>query len=267
MSLKTAIAAVVVIYNVSCGQSDTCRALEQIQEDDFTVIIYDNSTADFGNREYCEEKGWKYLGGQGNVGISRAYNACVDALKDTGSASHVCLFDDDTHVDSAYFSKLKEAIAAGGRIFAPLVYSAGKLLSPCRINKGHITRRFADGDEALTYQGEEITAINSGMAIDLALFSDYRYDENIFLDGVDHTFLMDMRSRGEKLSIFPYRCNHSFSGDEKPSKQSALNRFQIYVKDYKYILRNQKVAYLLLVGKRALRLAAQYRSSIFLSMV
>ena len=123
---------------------------------------------------------------------------------------------------------------------------------------------FADAKEAMAYQGQEMSAINSCMAIDLCIFKDFRYDENIFLDGVDHHFTCQMRQRGEGLQVFDYRCDHAFSGTEKPPKASALVRFGIYAKDYHYILRNDKSAYLRLVGKRALRLTLQYRSFAFL---
>ena len=41
-------AAAVVIYNTACQDSPTCRALEKLSG--ITVLIYDNSTRDFGNR-------------------------------------------------------------------------------------------------------------------------------------------------------------------------------------------------------------------------
>lgn len=267
MSAKTGLAAVVVVYNISCADSVTCQALSRMEEPELSVLIYDNSTSDFGNRAFCGEKGWTYLGGSGNVGLSKAYNACIDHLKNRDFSGFLCLFDDDTRLDGSYFRLLREAAAGGGRIFVPLIRSAGKLLSPCRISKGHITRRFADEGEALDYRGDDLTAINSCMALAFSLFDQCRYDENIFLDGIDHTFLMKCKALGEKITVFPYRCDHDFSGDEMPPMQSALTRFRIYAGDYRYILRDDTAAYLLLVGKRALHLAVKYRSFSFLRIL
>lgn len=253
-------AAAVVIYNTACQDSPTCRALEKLS--DITVLIYDNSTRDFANRAYCEKAGWVYLGGQGNLGLSKAYNACIDYLKENPVADMLCLFDDDTDLEPAYFEALEKARAQGGRIFAPMIFAGGGLISPCILHKGHKVQMFAGEEEARAYTGENLSAINSCMAIDLEIFKDFRYDENIFLDGIDHNFTQAMK--GEKIHLLDYRCNHAFSGTEKPPKASALVRFKIYAKDYAYILRNNKAAYLRLVGKRALRLTAQYKTLAFL---
>lgn len=253
-------AAAVVIYNTTCQDSPTCRALRNLS--DVTVLIYDNSTRDFGNREYCEKSGWVYLGGQGNLGLSKAYNACIDYLKGNPVADMLCLFDDDTDLEPAYFAALEKAKAQGGRIFVPMIFAGGALISPCILRSGHKVKTFASEEEAKSYTGENLSAINSCMAIDLKVFDEFRYDENIFLDGIDHNFTQAMK--GEKIHILDYRCNHAFSGVETPPKASALVRFKIYAKDYAYILRNNKAAYLRLVGKRALRLTARYKTLAFL---
>ena len=255
-------AAAVVIYNTACQDSPTCRALEKLSG--ITVLIYDNSTRDFGNREYCEKSGWVYLGGQGNLGLSKAYNACIDYLKDKPVADMLCLFDDDNDLEPAYFDALEKAKGKGGRIFVPTVFAGGSLISPCILHQGHKVQMFGSEEEARAYTGENLSAINSCMAIDLGIFDDFRYDENIFLDGIDHNFTQAMKARGEKITIIDYRCNHAFSGVETPPKASALVRFKIYAKDYAYILRDNKAAYYRLVGKRALRLTARYKTLAFL---
>jgi len=256
-------AAAVVVYNTACQDSPTCRALQKLS--DVTVLIYDNSTRDYGNRAFCEAAGWVYLGGDGNLGLSKAYNACIDYLTENGKADMLCLFDDDTDLEPAYFDALEKARAeTDGHIFVPMIFAGGGLISPCILNPGHKVRMFADEQEAKTYTGENLSAINSCMAIDLQVFADFRYDENIFLDGIDHNFTQAMKARGEKIRIMDYRCNHAFSGVEKPPKTSALVRFKIYARDYAYILKGKKLAYFRLVGKRALRLMLQYKSPVLL---
>jgi hypothetical protein len=153
------------------------------------------------------------------------------------------------------------------KIVVPLIYSAGRLLSPCRLSKGHHSRLFTDEKQAMEYTGSDISAINSGMAVELSLFDGYRYDENIFLDGVDHTFLRDMAAKGHRPKVMNFSFTHEFSGDSKPPKAAALNRFRIYARDYAYILRDRKLAFYGLVGKRALSLTLGYRSSVFLKIL
>lgn len=259
------LAAVVVVYNMACRDSVTCQALLQLDDPAVSVVICDNSTKDYGNRDFCSTHGWSYLGGAGNVGLSKAYNAGIDYVKASIPAEAVCLFDDDTHISPDYFLALRQAMAAGKEnIFVPLIYSGGALMSPNLLKPGYRIARFQTEKEALSYTGQDISAINSCMALRLCLFDDYRYDENIFLDGIDHKFIGDMKARGESVKVFPYRCEQTFSGDEKPALQSAMARFLIFRKDFSYILRSSPLTYLYLVGKRALKLTLQYKTPKFL---
>ncbi len=257
--MRKTVTAIVVVYNIRCADSPTCQALETLP--DIPVVIYDNSTIDMNNQAYCKSHGWCYLGGNGNVGLSKAYNVAIDHIKAHAPTDRVCLFDDDTKLDSRYFEALDAA--GDGQILVPLIFAAGQLISPCRIDANHRVLAFPDAQTALNYNGHDLSAINSCMAIDLSVFDDYRYDENIFLDGIDHHFMLDMHKRGVSVTVFDYRCDHAFSGSERPSKQAALIRFGIYAKDYAYILRHNHRAYLRLVGKRALSLTFKYRSVSF----
>lgn len=260
---KKPVAAIVVIYNRSCADSPTCLGLRALG---ISVVIYDNSTADFDNKNQCRELGWAYLGGTGNLGLSKAYNACIDHLKAVNHVGLVCLFDDDTQIDVNYFEALQEAAnSSNARIFVPIIRSQGRILSPCMVSPKQRVSFFADDAAVYAYQGEELSAINSGMALDIAIFSKYRYNETIFLDGIDHYFVKDMKSRGERIDIMRYCCQHDFSGDGRPTKDAALFRFRIFAKDYAYILKDDKAAFVRLVGKRALHLCLQYRTFTFIS--
>lgn len=269
VNLSTSIFAAVVVYNVSCKHSITCQALSKLRNVSVGVLVYDNSTSDFGNREYCKAHGWSYLGGNGNVGISKAYNSCISELKNRGASGILCLFDDDTSIDEDYFLMLqKEALGSKSCIFAPIVYSGRRLLSPCLITKHYLTKSIRNEAEISGNERSSLSAINSGMAIALSLFEDYSYDENIFLDGVDHHFVQDMAIHGNMLHIIPYKCYQEFSSDSKTSNQAALARFKIFASDYRYILRNQRrIFWWFLVGKRAVRLTAQYGSIHFLRVL
>ena len=253
--------ALVVIYNISCPDSKTCQALSGLESEKLHIFIYDNSVKDYGNREYCLKIGWTYLGGTGNKGLSKAYNTCIDYLKQAGCTGYLCIFDDDSSIDQDYFRVLDQEISASGSgIYAPFLYSANRILSPFLLSEKHRTVLLKDEASAFAADRTKLSAINSGMAVNLSLFDGYRYDEHIFLDGVDHSFILDMRSAGSYVHILPYRCKHRFSGDEKPPLDVLDARFRIYVKDYSYIFRNRKLDYLILVGRRMLSLTVKYRS-------
>lgn len=258
------LAAVVVVYNTRCEDSITCQALKTVSKQNISVTIYDNSTEDYGNRVYCEEKGWQYLGGEGNIGLSKAYNACIDAL--IGKIDWICLFDDDTVITGDYFSMLRDAIQGGDDLYAPLIFSNQRILSPCRIREDFRAILFPDEETVLSYTGKDLTAINTGMAISMRIFQDYRYDERIFLDGIDHVFVRDMAKRGIYVHPFPYTCEQNFSADEKSSEESAKKRFSIFCKDMKYVLKEDSKNYRRLILRRALRLTMQYKTRAFLQI-
>ena len=188
MDSSCKIAVIVVVYNKSCKGSITCQALKALRHTKVSVLVYDNSVRDFGNASYCEKQEWIYFSQGENVGISKAYNVCVDHLK--------------KYMLAEYFDALNSAINdSGADIYVPLVFSAGRLLSPCKIKSNFNVSMFKDEQEALLYNRRDITAINSGMAIKLNVFDNYCYDEHIFLDGVDHNFMRDMNIHS-RISYF-----------------------------------------------------------------
>lgn len=268
MDFSSQLCVLVVVYNVHCSESTTCQGLLRIPDLQAKIIIFDNSTRDFENESFCREHNWVYLGGAGNVGISKAYNTGIDYARQRTEAQYVCLFDDDTNIDKDFFVTLHESLAnSSGNIFVPFIYSGRQLLSPSLIRPHMRIKPFAGENEAMQFKGMNVTAINSCMTIRLSLFDSYRYDENIFLDGVDHNFLNDMRVAGERVQIIPYACLHDFSGNATISEDAALFRFNIYAKDHYYILRNHKFSYYCLILKRMLRLTLRYKSLRFFKII
>ena len=264
---KICFAALVVVYNVKCEESATCRSLLACENDAVSVFVFDNSTSDFGNRDYCEKMGWHYLGGDGNKGLPRAYNACIFKIKEEMKEGFVCLFDDDTDFDADYFSALSKSIESNPEsdLFLPLIFCSGDLISPCRLTKSYRQILFSDSDEALSYNGADLSAINSCMAVRLSVYDDYSYDEAIFLDGVDHHFMMtQLLEKRSKASVFSHVCHHSFSGMERPDRDAALSRFRMFAKDHAYWFRKKPILYWRVVGKRALHLFLTYRSFVFI---
>lgn len=267
MSLQTKITIAIVVYNKFCAECATFKCIDTLNKNNYNVIVYDNSTKDFKNKEYCEERNVVYLGGEGNNGLSKAYNSIVNYLLNDASSEIICLFDDDTKISEEYFDALiKELYDENFSIFVPVVESNGKIISPFKSRKGHRAKKYKKIEDVFC-TNKELGAINSGMAIRLSIFNDYRYDENIFLDGIDHKFILDSRKRGCKIKVLNYVCKHSLSSMEKQSKDSAIIRFRIFVKDYRYILKKSKFAYFRLVGKRALRLTLQYKTLSFFKIL
>ena len=81
-------------------------------------------------------------------------------------------------MDADDFAALRNDMQAYGRIdvFAPVVKDEKGILSPC-ILKGAIGRRVKRADNL---PETEMSLINSGLAVRLKVFKDYRYDEGLF---------------------------------------------------------------------------------------
>lgn len=262
MSVSENIAVIVVVYNKSCDDSLTCQTLKGV--DNVKVVIVDNSTKPFDNKSYCADMGWEYLSENKNIGLSKAYNKGIDYLASLDFCGYVCLFDDDSEFDKEYFEIVKGFITNDEKadILLPVIYSLNSIISPCRILPNMQTNVFSSKEEALSYIGNDISGINSAMTIRFDVFKNYRYDENIFLDGIDHKFLSDMKSQGKKISVMDYVMKQNFSGNEKPNLSSALNRFVIYVKDMGYIMQNSS-EYKRLIFRRMAKLTLTYKSFAF----
>jgi hypothetical protein len=224
-----AMRVLVVIYNEYLAESLTLKSIDGIAG--LEVLIADNSTSDYGNEKFALEHGYRYFSTGGNKGLSKAYNTVISTLEKNDEV--IVLFDDDTTVDKAYFSVLKEAVEKYKDIdiFAPIVKDRKGILSPCVFNgiRGKRVKRL----ESIPQRG--ISVVNSGLAIRLRVFRDYRYDEGLFLDYIDHAFIRDVAGYNRsKIHILNVALQQSFSGSESTGKKEAINRYKTFKKDLLY---------------------------------
>ncbi|MEA4965621.1 MAG: hypothetical protein VB055_07360 [Oscillospiraceae bacterium] len=253
--MKNTIYPVIVIYNCRCEDSPSCSALLRLG---ISPLIVDNSTADYGNEAFCLAHGLVFLPMHGNAGLTKAYNAALDSLRSRDGT--VIWLDDDTELNQDYLNTLDGALSAEPetQIFLPLVVSLGdrrKLLSPCIYGKFRMKR--ADSCDAL--RGAHISAINSGMAVRLSVYDRYRYDEALFLDYVDHDFMLTAMASGLRYAIMEHATLYqNFSGDTVAGSSQIMSRFSIFKKDYlafakKHGLPLVVVSVLLAIRKRKLK--------------
>lgn len=255
--------AVVVIYNAKCEDSKTCRSLMSVEG--VNVLVMDNSTGDFGNNEFCREKGWEYCSMGGNKGLSRAYNRALGLLE--GKKGLVVWFDDDTTVPEDYFEKLKKGVSqnSDADIFLPKIFDERGLLSPCVI-KGYRVKRGSGSD---SFEADALTAINTGMACKLKVFEDYRYDEGYFLDYIDHAFIRDCKGRGLKFFVFDALLQQSFSDNTHENLEADKARFRIFARDFSRFcrgdLRGRLYSFFALLA-RAFKLSLIYKNFAFVKI-
>ena len=248
----------VVVHNKTLDESLACRSLIEQDNKEFQALIYDNSDEDYGLKEQCAEYCWIYLGGNGNQGLPEAYNRALDYSKEINAEGHICLLDDDTELGFDFISEAKAAVTGNNTdILLPILSNNGKILSPWR-EKGRI--HFRSYEECASESRDNLLAFNSGMVISLEVFKDYRYDEKLFLDCVDISFLTEMKKRRKRIAVIPVRCEQRFSGAEKLTREAAMKRFGIYTKDMRTYYGKKSLTGRFQLIKRAVHLSVIYRS-------
>lgn len=225
---------ILVLYNINYHQSETFNDLvntEYFHNNRIDIIVVDNSTADYQNSTVENNESIHYISMDGNVGLSKAYNRALNYITDK-EGHLIVLLDDDTHITNQYFQEIEKAyINQNADIYLPVIYDQeGSLLSPS-IMKKYRCLRAENLDEI---SDKNICGINTGMAIKGDIFSHYRYNENLFLDFVDHNFIRDMKEQKRKIVYVNTKLEQNFSLLED-DYESSLKRFKIAKKDiYEY---------------------------------
>ena len=143
--------------------------------------------------------------------------------------------DDDTELPDNYYTDLASCLDRhpGFDVYVPLVATrkSGELLSPS-ILKNYYTYRIKSPEEI---GRRPYSAINSGLLVRRDLYHNYRYDERLFLDCIDHDFIVYCRKHRYNIYLMKEIClTQNFSGDEKASRRSKLKRYQIFSRDFRY---------------------------------
>lgn len=259
--MNTEISVVIVIYNKSCADSETCRTVLLSAEQPARVLVMDNSTREYPNAAFCAERGWHYRSMGGNAGLSKAYNAALELLKDAHGL--VVWADDDTSFPENYFSGLSAFAEENPEksLFLPVVLSGERRISPSAAGKYRVEPVQTTAELA----GRPVTAINSGMAVRLELYqAGYRYDESLFLDCIDHDFMRWCRLNGKDFFVMNgVTLRQRFFIDSRPKRSAALARRKIFVRDFRTYSRKCGSSRLitglrLLIGRIRLELTCEH---------
>ena len=210
-----------VVYNSTI---DDCQAFQSLKESlltnkDVHTIICDNSIREDIKRinsQQSEAYNFTYLDMHGNRGLSNAYNSDIDHCQ----SQWLITSDQDTTYPQDYFKQLRCAIQQHSEvsIFYPRVVAPRMTMSPFKPYKSY----------------PSMCAINSGTCYKRDVFEVIHYNQALFLDFVD----IDLSLQIHKQHIPCLFLNNpvlsqSFSGVEHTSIQNALNRYKIYIKDYR----------------------------------
>ncbi|SEP62672.1 Glycosyltransferase, GT2 family [Streptococcus equinus] len=219
----------IVVYNKEVWNSVSFKFIDRYK-DKLNLIIFDNSTKNFGNKEYCVKQAITYYSVGKNIGLSKAYNYVLDRL-DLEKDNYLLILDDDTTLNSNYMEEIFSDIKNDSfDILLPKVNSNGQMISPSKLL---FDCRVVEIKDWNNVDFEKITGINSGMVIRCSVYKNIRYNENIFLDYVDHEFMRKIRKEKYNVQIMKSVINQDFSRNKIESIDSVKFRFSIYKKDFK----------------------------------
>ena len=258
---------IIVTYNKKISSIDNIQFLNN-NKTNVKLTICDNSEEQeirTANHRYCMKYKIKYSDMHGNKGLSRAYN---EAIKELKNDDWMVIFDQDTDVPIDYFSELEKSIAAypSINIHVPVVKSIKGQMSPSKLNRYCVKKILSIAPGAYT----DITAINSGMAIRKEVFDAVgNYNENIFLDYLDHFFIREYHKHFRQIAVFDCVLNQEFSDDDHSNFSRDLKRFQIYKNDFYEFCKDSatgRIYYLLKLSYRAAKLSIAHKKIGFLKM-
>lgn len=253
--------ALIVIYNKKIDDSITYNAIKD--DSKIKLIIYDNSNETYidYNKKFCKKNTIEYYTQNKNVGLSKAYNYVIRKLDVKG---YLIILDDDTKLTKEYLAEVHELTKKEEyEIILPIVKSNNKIISPASINNsGRV--KVLKNIEDIDYS--KITAINSGMIIKNNVYNEIKYNEELFLDYVDHDFMDNIRKSSFNIKIMDSIINQNFSFDQKNNIDSELHRFTIYKNDFKnYCFKNnKKIYYRVSIMIKTIKKIIKYKSLKFL---
>lgn len=261
---------VVVLYNMKYKDSNSLKSL--INNGIFfnQILVIDNSTnQDLLDYNYLGSNcKFRYISMNANVGISKAYNKAIENVNTTW----VVFLDQDTQINSDYINEVHNIIKNEKEIkaYCPIVKCNNLIVSPA-IMKKYRTKTFFNEREIKAVKGKKITFINSGVLINTDIFKAIgRYDEGIFLDFVDHDFSDRYFKEFGVVKIMNSKINHNLSTLNHNCIETALKRFEIYLKDFKSFIKKKEknmIMYKLIIIYRAIRLSYIYKSTKFIKII
>lgn len=223
--------ALIVIYNKNIVLDWDKKEAKRHEKINF--IIFDNSTDENiirKNKEFCSENDILYRGGEGNIGLSKAYNSIIKEFIQPDD--YLLILDDDSKIEYAYIEK---CLKCDDLVYTPInIDKANNAVdSPRRVKKGFLLK-----SEKMKSQNESesnyVVSINNGLLIKGSVFQKIGlYNESLFLYFVDSLFFFNLYKERIPTRIIHYYnyCDFSFGQLEyKPLKNKlALMKKDGYV--------------------------------------
>ena len=258
--ISNKIFAIIVLYNTKCDDSITYNKLKKINN--ISIIVCDNSTIVNDNKDKVCKDGFVYINMQGNKGLSKAYNKAIEEIKKIcgNQIYYVCIFDDDTEINHFFEISKKYIETNMYDVYLPVIKTNQRILSPCN----YINNKIYSIESIEKVDLSHISAINSGMIIKSDVFKKIKYNENLFLDYIDHDFMLKVKKNNFKIKIIDDLVLTQHFSMEENTIDSAYNRLKIMNKDLKEFYKKNKLQYYKQIIAYKLVMIKKYRSLKFL---
>jgi len=241
MMIEDKVVSIMVTYN---PEADVIENAESIIQSCERLVLIDNGSSP-NSKEFLhdlenEEKITVIYNPQ-NMGLGHALNQGINCLltsPDIPNFNWIATFDQDSKVDKDYFSKMlasyeahpnKEEIA---------------ILAPNWIEEKLINQAPSQMDNAQLQ--EQKTVITSGSLVKKKIFTEIGlFEEDYFIDFLDHEFCLRIRSHGYKIYMSPQVYMVHNLGNTKQHRLLGSNVMATnhnYIRRY-YITRNRLYTY------------------------
>lgn len=255
--------ALIVVYNKECENSESIRSIINYKEK-IKLIVFDNSTKKNNNENFCKTNDIAYYTVNKNIGLSRAYNFSISKIKNSDNNNYLIILDDDTNLNKEYFDELlEETNKEKFDIILPKVLSKNIIISPTNTQFNCRIQSVKDIEKI-----KKISAINSGMIVNLNVYDKIKYNEDMFLDYIDHEFMKQVREKNLKIHIMKSSIYQNFSRDQINKIESEIIRFKIYKRDFKIYCKNCKkmLYYYLSMFLYSIKNSIKYKNIVFLKL-
>lgn len=259
---------ITVVYNQLIQQSNLLKNVPQTAK----LLFADNSTKEeiyLKNKKFCNENGFHYIGMNGNKGLPKAYNSAINVLN-LSANDFVVILDQDTAIPTDFIEKYENFISRNQwvDIICPIVLDSVGVMSPS-LSSGLKFKHIKSVEDVNQKNIPDYSFINSGMCIKGSVFEKVKYNENLFLDLVDHDFILSAKKANLKIAIcFDVVFKQNFSGVTKNSYNQDYSRFSIYMKDAKVFYRKWfNKNYKLILFLRAIKLCILHKKISFLKLL
>lgn len=266
--------AVIVLYKKKLSDSITYQTLIQAvghSRGKLRLLVYNNSPSYFDDELVIPPYILlDFQNDECNSGVSNAYNIAAEKAQNLGK-KWLLLLDQDTEISSDYFDDFLVAKKMYNKIkvFVPIIMSKGRIVSPATYvpYRGVVKSKISEGLCSL----RSLALINSCTIVCLELFQSVNgFNKDINLDFSDIYFFKKLRSEVKDVCVIKTVCLHGFSGFDYESKDQAISRYLVFLRNARAFKEQDGVNALFLyltVLSRTFKLTIQFRTTLFFSIL